>query len=208
MTDVATGEDRHGRGRLILVRHGETDWSRTNRHTGRTDISLTEHGERQARALTGQLAHLRLAQVLVSPRQRARRTAELAGLSDVTVEEDLAEWDYGDYEGLTRDEIRAHDPQWTVWTGTTPGGETVEQVSARAERVVHRLDRHLDDGDVLVVSHGHFGRVLATTWLKFPVTAGAALHMEPAAACVLGDDRGQPVIQRWNQPNPANTEPG
>ncbi len=195
-------------GRLILVRHGETEWSRTGRHTGSSDISLTEHGERQARALSGQLDRLPVVRVLVSPRERARRTAELAGLTDFTVDEDLAEWNYGDYEGLTRDQIRQRDPQWTIWTGTTPGGETIEQVSARAERVLQRLDQDLHCGDVLIVSHGHFGRVLATAWLRFPVTAAAALRLEPAAACVLGRDRGQPVIEQWNLPNPANEERG
>ncbi|MBA3418448.1 MAG: histidine phosphatase family protein [Geodermatophilaceae bacterium] len=193
-------------GRLILVRHGETEWSRTARHTGRTDIPLTEHGERQAQALTKQLHRWSFARVVVSPRARSLRTAELAGLIGFTVDDDLAEWDYGDYEGLTRDQIRGNDPQWTIWTGTTPGGETIEQVSARAERVIRRLGPDLADGDVLVVSHGHFGRVLATTWLRFPITAAAALHMEPAAACVLGDDRGQPVIEQWNLPNPANEQ--
>lgn len=195
-------------GRLLLVRHGETEWSRTGRHTGRTDISLTDHGEAQARALTPQLARMSLARVVVSPRERAWRTAELAGLTDFTVDDDLVEWDYGDYEGLTREQIRENDSQWTIWTGTTPGGETPDEVSARAERVLQRLDHALQHGDVLLVSHGHFGRVLATAWLRFPVTAGAALHLEPAAACVLGNDRGQPVIQRWNTPNPANEEQG
>ncbi len=194
-------------GRLILIRHGETEWSRSGRHTGSSDISLTEHGERQARALTGQLARLRIARVLVSPRERAWRTAELAGLTDSTVEADLAEWDYGDYEGLTREQIRETDPDWTIWTGTTPGGETVRQVSARAERVMAHLTPDRGNGDVLVVSHGHFGRVLATAWLQFPVTAAAALHLEPAAVCILGTDRGQPVIQHWNLTNPANEEP-
>ncbi|MBA2553119.1 MAG: histidine phosphatase family protein [Geodermatophilaceae bacterium] len=201
MADNDSG-DRDGR--LILVRHGETEWSRTGRHTGRSDIPLTEHGERQARALTRQLERLTFQRVLVSPRERSWRTAELAGITDFTVDEDLAEWDYGAYEGLTRDEIRTQDPQWTIWTGTPPGGESKDQVSARAERVLRRLEPELRRGDVLVVSHGHFGRVLAIAWLQFPVSAAAALHMEPAAVCVLGDDRGQPVILNWNMPNPAN----
>lgn len=194
-------------GRLVLVRHGETDWSRTGRHTGSSDIALTEHGERQAQGLTRQLASRTFARVLVSPRQRAWRTAELAGMSGFSIDEDLAEWNYGEYEGLTRDQIRKHDPQWTVWTGTTPGGETAQQVSARAERVLQRVNLDLPAGDVLVVSHGHFGRVLATTWLQFPLTAAAALHLDPAAVCVLGSDRGQPVIEHWNLLNPANEKP-
>ncbi len=203
---MADNDSEDSAGRLILVRHGETEWSRTGRHTGRSDIPLTEQGVRQARALTAQLARLSFATVLVSPRERSWRTAELAGITDFTVDEDLAEWDYGDYEGLTRDEIRTHDPQWTIWTGTTPGGESVDQVSARAERVLQRLEPRRQQGDVLVVSHGHVGRVLATTWLRLPLSTAAALHMEPAAVCVLGDDRGQPVILNWNMPNPANEE--
>ncbi len=205
MADTHSDTDR---GRLILVRHGETEWSRTGRHTGRSDIPLTAHGEQQARGLSGQLSRMSFAAVLVSPRERSRRTAELAGIRDATVDEELAEWDYGDYEGLSREEIREQDPEWTIWTGVTPGGESIDQVTARAERAMRRVDPYLHDGDVLVVSHGHFGRVLATTWLQFPVTAGAALHLEPAAVCLLGADRGQPVILSWNMPNPANEPTG
>lgn len=187
-------------GRLLLVRHGETEWSAGGRHTGATDIPLTSRGEAQARAVAGPLATYRPVRVLSSPRIRALRTAELAGCRDVSVVADLAEWDYGDYEGLTRGQILDRDPQWSVWTAPTPGGERIDEVVDRADRVLARLRPDLDRGDVLVVSHGHFSRVLATRWLELPLTAARALHVATASLCVLGEDRGDPIIEHWNIP--------
>lgn len=187
---------------LLLVRHGETEWSASGRHTGHTDVTLTARGEEQARGLRTTLAGYRPAHAFVSPRLRARRTAELAGVQHAQTLDDLAEWDYGDYEGLTRDEIRQLDPQWTVWTKPSPGGETAAAVVARAERVLGTVVPLLADGDVLLVSHGHFSRVLATTRLGLPLTAAAVLLVATASLCVLGEDRGQPVIVHWNVPNP------
>lgn len=194
-------------GRLLLVRHGETEWSASGRHTGRTDVPLTPTGEAQARALAGPLGAYRPVRTLTSPRARATHTARLAGCRDVETLDDLVEWDYGDYEGLTREEIRRRDPQWTVWTTPSPGGETAEQVLARADRVLDTLGSDLARGDVLLVSHGHFSRVLAVRWLELPLTAAAVLHLATASLCVLGDDRGIPVIQHWNIPNARGATP-
>jgi len=191
-------------GRLLLLRHGETEWSAGGRHTGRTDIPLTAAGEAQARAVSGSLAAYRPVRTLTSPRTRATDTARLAGCRDVQTLDDLVEWDYGDYEGLTREQIRGRAPQWTVWTAPSPGGETAPQVLARADRVLDTIRPDLAGGDVLLVSHGHFSRVLAVRWLDLPLTAAAALHLATASLCVLGDDRGVPIIEHWNLPNPAD----
>lgn len=187
---------------LLLVRHGETEWSRTHKHTGRTDVPLTDLGEQQARALAPLLDHRNFALVLTSPRERARRTAELAGL-DATVDDDLTEWDYGEYEGITTRQIREHDPEWTVWTGRTPGGERPDEVAQRADRVLARVRNCLDRGDVVVVGHGHLNRVLAARWLGLPATEGRLFALGTAALCVLGFEHAAPVIRRWNLPNPA-----
>lgn len=195
-------------GRLLLLRHGDTEWSASGRHTGRTDVPLTPAGETQARELVGQLAAYRPIRVLVSPRSRAGRTAQLAGLREVEVLDDLVEWDYGDYEGLTREQIRQRDPDWTVWTSPSPGGETAEQVLARAERVLRVVRPQLARGDVLLVSHGHFSRVVAVRWLALPLPAAAALYVATASLCVLGDDRGVPIIEHWNIPRPTTPAPG
>ncbi len=190
--------------RLLLVRHGETEWSASGRHTGRTDVPLTARGEAEARGLRRSLAAYRPVHAFVSPRLRARRTAELAGVRQARTLDDLAEWDYGDYEGLTRDEIREIDPEWTVWTGVSPGGESMAAVVARAQRVLATVVPLLADGDVLLVSHGHFSRVLATSRLDLPLSAAAVLLVATASLCVLGEDRGQPVIVHWNLPNPVD----
>jgi len=187
------------------VRHGETEWSRDRRHTGRTDLPLTPHGEAQARALPPLLGRLRPALVLVSPRQRARRTAELAGLVPCVVDEDVAEWDYGGYEGLTTAEIRRHRPGWTIWSGDPPGGETAAHVGARADRVLARVRAALPSGDVVVVAHGHFGRVLAARWLGLEPAGGRLFALEAAAPCLLDTEHDVPVVHRWSLPNPADT---
>ena len=191
-------------GLLYLLRHGETEWSRSGQHTSRTDIPLTANGERRARDAGTMLAGLRedrpLALVLSSPRQRAVRTAELAGLTVTELTEDVAEWDYGEYEGLSTPKIRETVPGWTVWTHESPGGETAEQVGARAARVVARVRTTLPDGDVVLVGHGHFSRVLVATWLGLPPTSGVHFALDAAAISVLGEERGVPQIKRLNVP--------
>jgi broad specificity phosphatase PhoE len=183
---------------LWLVRHGETEWSRTGRHTGRTDVPLTTRGEQQARDLRAGLAALDPALVLSSPRERARRTAELAGLTVDAIDDDLAEWDYGDYEGRTSAEIREHDPQWTIFSGAVPDGETAAQVGARADRVLARAARSLDRGPVVLVAHGHICRVLGARWIGLAVADGARLQLYPASPCVLGVEHAVPQLVHWN----------
>lgn len=183
---------------LWLVRHGETRWSRTGQHTSVTDLELTGDGEAVAARLAAALDGRSFAQVLTSPRRRARRTAELAGFVHAEPDDDLAEWSYGDYEGLTTPQIRETDPTWSIWTGTTPGGETAEQVGTRLDRVVARA--RAADGATLVFAHGHSLRVLAARWLGLDVADGRIFDLDTATVCVLGDDRGTPVVKRWNVP--------
>ncbi|MEV6069395.1 acid phosphatase [Nocardia sp. NPDC052001] len=176
--------------RLILLRHGETEWSAARRHTGRTDIPLTPAGEEQALAAGKLLAGLGLHDPLVfsSPRQRALRTAELAGLTDVHVDDDLVEWDYGEYEGLTTLEIQRMSPGWTIWTGVTPEGETADQVRKRADHVLATVIPELANRDVVLVGHGHFSRVMIARWAEFEVVEGRRFFLSTAAVTVLGYD--------------------
>jgi probable phosphoglycerate mutase len=191
-------------GRLVLVRHGETEWSSTGRHTGTTDVPLTADGERDARLLAPRLAAFDLVLVLSSPLSRARRTAELAGLEPVT-DDDLVEWDYGGYEGRTTAEIRESlgDPAWTVFDdGVVPGdtpGETVEEVAARASRVLERVAEPLARGDVALFAHGHLLRILAATYLRQQARFGAHLLLDAGAVCVLDHERGVPAVRTWNE---------
>ncbi|RZQ60732.1 acid phosphatase [Amycolatopsis suaedae] len=189
---------------LYLLRHGETEWSATGRHTGRTDVPLTAEGERQARDAGVTLARLRAgsgpALVVTSPRERAVRTAELAGLTVSETTEDLAEWDYGDYEGRTTPEIRETVPGWTVWTHPMTGGESAEEVGARARRVLDRATEAMSGGDVVLVGHGHFSRVLIATWLRLPPAAGVHFGLSAAGLSVLGDERGEPQLRHLNLP--------
>jgi broad specificity phosphatase PhoE len=185
-------------GRLWLVRHGETEWSRSGQHTSVTDLELTDAGEAVARTLAAPLADVAFAQVLTSPRRRAVRTAELAGFPDAEPDEDLAEWAYGDYEGLTSAQIHETDPGWTIWTHPSPGGETAEQVAERLDRVVARA--RATDGSTLVFAHGHSLRVLAARWLGLGAADGRIFDLDTATISVLGDDRGTPVVHRWNMP--------
>jgi len=171
---------------VVLVRHGETEWSRTGRHTGRTDVPLTEEGERQARAL-----------VLSSPLRRALDTARLAGF-EPEVRDDLAEWDYGEYDGVTTPEIREQVPDWTIWRYGALGGESVEQLAARADRAVAELLEV--EGDVLVFSHGHFLRVLTARWLGLEAADGRLFALDSGTLSTLGFEREQPVIRSWNVP--------
>ncbi|MEZ5091618.1 histidine phosphatase family protein [Nocardioides sp.] len=181
--------------RLWLVRHGETEWSAARRHTSVTDLPLTAAGEQTARELAPRLDRP-FGLVLTSPRQRARDTARLAGFPDAEPCEDLAEWAYGDYEGLTIEQIRESAPGWTVWTQPCPGGESAAQVSERLDRVVARARQ--TEGDVLVFSHGHALRALAARWLGLPVSEGRLLRLETATLSQLGFERETPVVLRWN----------
>ncbi len=183
---------------LWLVRHGETEWSRDGKHTSTTDLDLTESGVEVARTLRDRLAGTSFDLVLTSPRQRARRTAELAGFAkeDVEVDEDLVEWDYGDYEGVTTAEIRETVPGWTVWTHPTPGGETAADVTERLDRVVARTRAH--GGRVLVFGHGHALRALTARWIEQPVAEGRFFRLDTATVCALGYERDFPVVLRWN----------
>ncbi|MBD8605325.1 histidine phosphatase family protein [Aeromicrobium sp. CFBP 8757] len=181
---------------LWLVRHGETEWSRSGQHTSVTDLELTPDGEAVAARLTHPLAEHPFGLVLTSPRRRARRTAELAGFAHAEPDADLAEWAYGDYEGLTTPQIHESDPDWSIWTGTTPGGETAAQVGERLDRVVARA--RAAGGRTLVFAHGHSLRVLAARWLGLEVSEGRIFDLDTATVSVLGDDRGTPVVRRWN----------
>jgi broad specificity phosphatase PhoE len=179
-----------------LVRHGETEWSRDGRHTSTTDLPLTDEGRKVAEPLRDRLAGETFALVLTSPRRRARDTADLAGRADAEVDDDLVEWDYGDLEGETTEEIRETYPDWTIWEGPVPGGETADEVSARLDRVVERC-RAADDR-VLLFGHGHALRALAARWLGLPVTDGRLLRLDTATVSVLGWERETPVVLHWN----------
>lgn len=181
---------------LWIVRHGETAWSASGQHTSVTDLALTANGEAVARTLIAPLAKIDFVQVLTSPRKRARDTAVLAGFSDAVPDDDLAEWAYGDYEGLTTPEIREKIPGWSVWTHPSPGGETAEQVGARLDRVVARV--RAADGKTLVFAHGHSLRVLAARWLGLDVADGRIFDLDTATISVLRVDRGTPVVHSWN----------
>jgi broad specificity phosphatase PhoE len=189
---------------VVLVRHGETAWSRTGQHTGVSDIPLTPAGEHQAQSLGAALAGRKFGLVLSSPLQRARRTAELAGVTAIEVDGNLAEWDYGGYEGVTTDEISAAlGRRWSLWDdGVVPGatpGETLEQVAGRAEVVLGRARTVLGtDDDVLLVAHGHVLRVLAAVWLGLPPAAGALLALSAGSLSTLGFEHAHPVLTSWN----------
>lgn len=183
---------------IVLVRHGETEWTRTGQHTSRTDVPLTDAGREAAAALGSSLAGLPFALVLTSPMARARDTCALAGFDDVVVDDDLREWDYGDDEGRTTVEIREEVPDWTVWSPGPRRGETIDQVSRRADRVIARAERA--EGDVLVVGHGHMLRVLAASWLDLRAIDGRLLALDPGSVSILGHERDQRVLRSWNLP--------
>ncbi len=192
-------------GEVVLIRHGETDWSRAGKHTGRTDIPLTDAGVAAARALAPALARRQLVAAFSSPLSRALQTAELAGLSDVTLDPDLLEWDYGGYEGMTTAEIQAIRPGWDLWRdGVVAGdsdhpGERLEHVAVRADAVLGRVRPLLAGGDIALVAHGHMQRVLAARWLDRDARAGRFLgHAGTTTLSVLGFEHGQPVIRSWN----------
>jgi probable phosphoglycerate mutase len=184
---------------IVLVRHGETEWSRDGRHTGRTDIPLTEAGRRQAQALQPVLAGRELALVLSSPLTRALETCRLAGLGDrVQVRDGLVEWDYGEYEGITTPEIRARHPGWVLWRDGCPGGETAADVARRVDPLIAEL-RQLD-GDAALFAHGHVLRVLAVRWIELAAEHGAALKLSTGTLSLLGWEHEWPVLARWNAP--------
>ena len=189
---------------MVLLRHGETEWSRTGRHTGRTDVPLTPHGEGQARALTPLVKEGPFDLVLVSPAQRAIRTAELAGLSGYEVDPDLWEWDYGGYEGITTPDIRAGRPGWYLWRdGVVPGdaehpGESAERIGARTDRVIARAAQVR--GRVALVAHGHLLRVLTARWLGLPPRDGRLFRLDTGTYSRLAYEHGEPVIRTWNAP--------
>ena len=186
--------------RIALIRHGQTEWSATGRHTSYTDLDLTPDGIVQAGAIDYLLDGLGLAPVtvLTSPRQRAKRTAELAGLTVTGELDDLAEWNYGEYEGITSPEIHVTNPGWTIFHNGAPGGESPQQVSDRADRALATARTYLGAGDVALVGHGHMSRVLATRWVGLDISNGAKLAMSPAAVTVLSTYHGEPNLDHVN----------
>ena len=182
---------------VVLIRHGATEWSERGQHTGVTDLPLLEEGREAARALAPKVARYTFAAVLTSPKQRARETAELVGLGDqAEVDDDLCEWDYGDYEGFTIKEIRKTVPGWTIWSGPVPNGETPAQVALRADRVIARVDAV--GGSVALVAHGHILRVLTARWLSYPPTDGVHFLLDTSTLSVLGYERETKAIHLWN----------
>ncbi len=193
-------------GELILIRHGETEWSRLGRHTGRTDVPLTEAGRAAAVTLAAPLAARHITAAFASPASRAADTARLAGLAGARADSDLQEWDYGGYEGLTSAQIRARRPGWYLWRdGVTPGdgahpGETADQVGARADAVLGRVRPLLSGGNVALVAHGHLLRVVAARWLGLEPRGGRFFRLDTGTISSLGPEHGKPVITSWNVP--------
>jgi broad specificity phosphatase PhoE len=186
-----------GAKRIWLIRHGETEWSVSGKHTGKTDIPLIELGERRARAVGRELRGERFAAVLSSPRRRAHDTARLAGYGDaIQIDDNLQEWDYGVYEGITTAEIRKDSPGWLIWDGNVPQGESIDQVAARADRAIRRALEI--EGEVALFAHGHILRVLAARWLNLSPKAGQLFALDTGSISILGYERETPVISRWN----------
>ncbi len=183
---------------IVLVRHGQTEWSASGRHTSFTDLDLTAEGERQAVQLGERLSGRAFAAVLSSPLKRALRTAELASLTVTATDDDLLEWNYGAYESRTTAEIRQERPGWSVWHEDSPGGESAAQVGERADRVLERVKVMLPSGDVALVGHAHLLRVLTARWLGLPPHGGELFRLETGTVSVLGYERETPVLLRWN----------
>jgi broad specificity phosphatase PhoE len=192
--------DEREPGKIVLVRHGETEWSASGQHTSRTDLSLLDSGRRHAEALAPVLARFTFSLVLSSPMRRALDTCTLAGLGgQVEIDRDLLEWDYGDYEGISTPEIRKTVPGWEVWTHPTPNAETSDDVASRAYRIIARCRPITDRGaDVALFGHGHLSRVLAARWLGLPATDGRLFAMNAGSLSILGHERETPVIEMWN----------
>ena len=182
---------------VVLVRHGQTEWRASGRHTGRTNVPLTDEGRRQAEAVRACLSAWTFGVVLTSPLQRAAETCRLAGLGDLAqVRDDLREWDYGAYEGRTTAEVRSNRPNWNLWVDGVPDGESIEQVAARADRVIEEVRG--TDGDVALFAHGHVLRVIGARWLELPPDRGRSFLLETATISVLGYERETPAVLRWN----------
>jgi broad specificity phosphatase PhoE len=193
---------------LYVARHGETAWSLSGQHTGRTDLPLTERGERQARALGERLRGYAVAAVLTSPSQRAVRTGQIAGFDMAEIDPDLAEWDYGQYEGRRTAEILQERPDWQLFRDGCPGGESPQQAGARADRVIQRV--RAIDGNVLIFSSGHISRVLAARWLGLEPAGGRYLLLGTASLSVLGYEHNlsEPAIRLWNETRHIDVMPG
>ncbi|HTJ76209.1 MAG TPA: histidine phosphatase family protein [Acidimicrobiales bacterium] len=186
------------RHQVVLVRHGQTEWSVSGQHTGRTDVPLTDVGRLNAKQLARRLAAWEFARVLTSPLSRAMETCQFAGLRDqAEVDEDLLEWDYGDYEGRRTVDIRQERPGWDLWVDGVPGGETIDEVGRRADRVVEAA--RAADGDVALFAHGHVLRILGARWIELPASAGRHLALATASLSVLGWERETPVLEHWNE---------
>jgi broad specificity phosphatase PhoE len=184
---------------LYLFRHGQTDWAKSGQHTGRTDIPLNDVGRQQAASLKGAVSHLKFNAVLVSPLSRAKQTAEIAGLFNAeTIFDDLAEFDYGKYEGLTSLQIREQVADWTIWTHACPEGETLAQVANRTDNVIARANEI--GGTVALFAHGHLLRILTARWLGVKPSFGQYLLLDPSTISILSRDRGTPAIKLWNSP--------
>ena len=184
---------------VALIRHGETEWSMSGQHTGLTDIPLTENGRRVAQLLKPILGGVAFARVWTSPMRRARETCERAGLGEVAeVDRDLMEWNYGAYEGLTSEQIRAHAPGWVIFRDGCPGGERPAEMGARVDRVIARV--RAVDGDVALFAHGHFFRTFVARWLGLPVAAGGHFLLDTATLSILGSYQDLPAVKRWNAP--------
>jgi len=191
-------------GELLILRHGETEWSRARKHTGRTDLPLTPQGEKEVAALAPRVAAHRVVRAFTSPALRARTTARLVGLAGAEPLDDLWEWDYGGYEGRTTAEIREEIPGWSVWTheivpGATPG-ESVREVGERCDRVLAVVRPLLEEGDVALVAHGHLLRILTARWLGLPADHGRLFALRTGTSSTLGEEHGRPVILSWNVP--------
>ncbi|MBA4733710.1 MAG: histidine phosphatase family protein [Synechococcus sp. MED-G133] len=190
---------------LWLLRHGATEWALNGRHTGSTDLPLLPEGEAEARALSPVLSQQHFAAVFSSPLQRARRTCELAGLGDqMQICDDIIEWNYGDYEGITTATIRESIPEWTVWSHGCPNGEDPPEVEARCARAISTALAIPEDGDVALFAHGHILRALAGTWLGLGAAGGQLLRLGTASVSILGWERETRAIQRWNAPSAGN----
>lgn len=187
--------------KIYLIRHGETEWTLSGRHTGKTDIPLTQKGEEEALRIGKRIGNIKFDLVLCSPLQRAKATCQGAGLLDQAVIEPLlTEWDYGAYEGLTTEEIRGQIPDWKIFThGAAPRGESVAAVGQRADQILEKIASV--KGDVALFSHGHFLRVLCARWLRLPAEKGALFALSPAALSILGSERADPVLSLWNSIN-------
>ena len=197
MTFVHGRPITQNRPELVLIRHGETEWSRSGQHTGRTDLPLTETGRTEARSISAAVADFDFSHAFASPLQRAWETAEIVGLAPVR-DDDLLEWDYGQYEGITTAETRQKIPDWSVWTHEIIGGESVDEVGARADRAIARLSDL--DGPVAVIAHGHFLRVFAARWLDLDAREGRRFVLNTSTLSLLGWERENRVIRRWNDP--------